>query len=99
MEVAVAELGNNGRAGAGDEVVFLAQDGKEAIPARDDGVFVAGGQAQFELAEAVGEGLGFSPGEGGECIGDVALGLAGGCVHGGHGGGMARVVLCELAGC
>ena len=98
VEVAVAELGDDGRAGAGDEVVLLAQDGEEAVPARDDGVFVAGGQAQLELAEAVGEGLGFPPGEGGECVGDVALGLAGRCVHGGHGGGMASVVSCELPG-
>ncbi len=68
VEVAVAELRDDGRAGAGNEVVLLLELGKEAVPARDDGVLVAGGQAQLELAEAVGEGLGFSPREGGECV-------------------------------
>lgn len=80
VEVGEADLGHDGRAAGGDDVVFGAEGGEETGPACGDGGLVALDEGDFQAAEFVGEGGAADAGEGGEGVGDVAfLFCGGGC--------------------
>lgn len=53
LEVAEADLGYDGRAGLGNELVFSSECCEQALPACNNFVFVALDQAEFEVTEAV----------------------------------------------